>query len=331
MIMVGNVHIMGIVNLTPDSFYAGSRVKADEAVSRIRQMLAEGADVIDLGACSTRPGSLQPSLEEEWKRLEPVLLEMAGYSPQGDSAQCARVIGAIRRPAVPGILPSGKIVEGEKAAGVIRGQSPRKLSGGGQASGGAFLPISIDTYRSEIVRRAYELIGPFIVNDISGGQMDPAMLETVGRLGLPYIAMHMRGTPETMQSLTDYDDVVTAVIDYFREFSLKAEEAGIADWIPDPGFGFSKTLEQNYELLNRLEEVVSAFPDREMLVGLSRKSMVYKALGITPEEAMPATQIVQYKALEKGARWLRVHDVAEAVETARLYSTMNTSSPGAAK
>lgn len=329
--MVGNIHILGIVNLTPDSFYARSRVKADEAVSRIRQMLQDGADAVDLGACSTRPGSVQPSLEEEWGRLEPVLLEMAGYFPQGDSAQCARVIGAIRRPAVPGILPSGKIVEGEKAAGVIRGQSPRKLSGGGQAPGRECSVISIDTYRSEIVRRAYDLVGPFIVNDISGGQLDPDMLRTVGRLGLPYIAMHMRGTPETMQSLTDYDDVVASVIDYFNEFAGKAEDAGIETWLPDPGFGFSKTLDQNYELLHRLGEVVKAFPNREVLVGVSRKSMVYKALGITPEEAMPATQIIQFQALEKGARWLRVHDVKEAVTTARLYSTMYTSSPGAAK
>ena len=269
--MVGNIHIMGILNLTPDSFYAGSRVSAHEALPRMEALFAEGADVVDLGACSTRPGSPQPSLEEEWKRLEPVLALIKEYA------------------------------------------------------------ISIDTYRSEIVRRAYDIIGPFLVNDISGGQMDGQMLETVGRLGLPYVAMHMRGTPETMQSLTDYDDVVEAVKSYFKAFAVKAEDAGIAEWILDPGFGFSKTLEQNCQLLRRLDEVTSAFPEREMLVGLSRKSMVYKALGITPEEAMSATQIVQFKALEKGARWLRVHDVAAAVQTARLYSTMYTSSPGAAK
>ena len=274
--MVGNIHIMGVLNLTPDSFYAGSRAKADDAVPRMEALFAEGADVVDLGACSTRPGSPQPSLEEEWGRLEPVLKEILRFA-----------------------------------------QNDKK--------------ISIDTYRSEIVRRAYEIIGPFMVNDISGGQMDVKMLQTVGRLGLPYVAMHMRGTPETMQSLTDYDDVVEAVKSYFKAFAVRAEDAGITDWILDPGFGFSKTLEQNYELLRRLDEVTSAFPEREMLVGLSRKSMVYKALGITPEEAMPATQIVQFKALEKGARWLRVHDVAAAVQTARLYSTMYTSSPGAAK
>ncbi len=313
--MVGNIHILGIVNLTPDSFYAGSRVKADEAVSRIRQMLSDGADAVDLGACSTRPGSVQPSLEEEWARLEPVLKEMAGHSLPGDSVADA--------PSAPPIAPC--------PSGPGCGPLPLYLSGGGQAPGRECPVISIDTYRSEIVRRAYDLIGPFIVNDISGGQLDPDMLSTVGRLGLPYIAMHMRGTPETMQSLTDYDDVVASVIDYFNEFARKAEDAGIETWLPDPGFGFSKTLDQNYELLHRLGEVVRAFPDREVLVGVSRKSMVYKALGITPEEAMPATQIIQFQAMEKGARWLRVHDVKEAVTTARLYSTMYTSSPGAAK
>ena len=179
--------------------------------------------------------------------------------------------------------------------------------------------ISIDTFRAEIVRRAYEVIGPFLVNDISAGEMDPEMLSTVGRLGLPYVAMHMRGTPETMQSLTDYDDVVAEVIRYFREFEKKAADAGIREWILDPGFGFAKTIEQNYELLNRLDEVSSAF-SQEILVGMSRKSMIYKVLGITPEEAMPATQVLNYAALERGATWLRVHDVVPAVQTARLYS-----------
>ncbi|MBR4775188.1 MAG: dihydropteroate synthase [Bacteroidales bacterium] len=309
---------MGILNLTPDSFYAGSRAKADEALSRIQALFAEGADVVDLGACSTRPGSPQPSLEEEWRRLEPVLLEIAGYSPLGACAPPHSGRGRGPLDTSPG---GAQETMGGAGAERSKAESPR----------GESPAISIDTYRSEIVRRAYDIIGPFIVNDISGGQMDPRMLETVGRLGLPYVAMHMRGTPETMQSLTDYDDVVRAVIDYFKEFAIKAQDAGVAEWLPDPGFGFSKTLEQNYALLNRLDEVTSAFPERETLVGLSRKSMVYKALGITPEEAMPATQVVQFKALEKGARWLRVHDVAAAVQTARLYSTMNTSSPGAAK
>ena len=272
------IHIMGILNLTPDSFYAGSRAAGADALSRIRQMWADGADVVDLGACSTRPGAPQPSTEEEWARLEPVLREIGG------------------------------------------GQAPRR----------EFPPVSIDTYRAEIVRRAYETIGPFIVNDISAGGMDPKMLETVGRIGLPYVAMHMRGTPETMQRLTDYDDVVDAVKSYFRDFERKAADAGIREWMLDPGFGFAKTVEQNYELLRRLAEITEAF-DAPVLVGLSRKSMIYKVLGITPEEAMPATQVLNMAALERGATWLRVHDVAPAVQTARLYSKIYTSSPGAEK
>ena len=270
--MSGIVHIMGIVNLTEDSFYAGSRTAATDALSRAQQMWASGATVVDLGACSTRPGAPQPSLEEEWARLEPALREMAGYC-------------RAKRTEFPG----------------------RQLPA-----------ISIDTYRSEIVRRAYEVIGPFMVNDISAGQLDPDMLPTVGRLGLPYVAMHMRGTPETMQQFTQYTDLLEDIKAYFRDFALKAADAGIADWLLDPGFGFSKTLEQNWELLRRLEELQEL--GRPILVGVSRKSMLYKALGITPEEAMPATQVVQYAALERGARWLRVHDVAEAVRTAQLWS-----------
>lgn len=301
--MVGKIHIMGIVNLTPDSFYAGSRVQADAALDRIQSMLEEGADVIDLGACSTRPGSPQPSLEEEWQRLKPVLTEMTRKNATPCTQAALSVLG-----------PAKNATPCTQTALSVLGPA-----------------ISIDTYRAEIVQRVYDSIGPFMVNDISAGQMDAKMLETVGRLGLPYVAMHMRGTPETMQSLTDYEDVTRAVIDYFKEFTVKAQEAGIKEWILDPGFGFSKTLPQNYELLERLDEVVKAFPEQEMLIGVSRKSMIYKKLGIGPEEAMPATQVVQFAALEKGATWLRVHDVAAAVHTARLYSTIYTSSPGAAK
>ena len=256
--MVGHIHIMGIVNLTPDSFYAGSRVQADVALQRIRALFEEGADVVDLGACSTRPGAPQPSLEEEWQRLEPVLHQLNNLS------------------------------------------------------------ISIDTYRSEIVRRAYDILGPFMVNDVSGGELDPMMLRTVGELGLPYVAM--------CPSCASTEEV----IDWFREFSVKAQDNGIEEWILDPGFGFGKTVDQNYEVLEGLDRIVSAFP-QPVMAAVSRKSMIYKKLGIGPEEAMPATQVVQFVALQKGATWLRVHDVAPAVQTARLYSTMYTSSPGAAK
>ena len=308
--MIGNIHIMGILNLNEDSFFAASRTAAADALPHIRALFAEGADVVDLGACSTRPGSAQPSLEEEWSRLEPVLKEMAGHALTGDS------VSLCSTPAPPTASGSGPL--------------PLPLSGGGQAPVRAYPAISIDTYRSEIVKRVYDTIGPFLVNDISAGQLDPDMLPTVGRLGLPYVAMHMRGTPQTMQSLTEYNDIVKDIELYFRDFTAKAQENGISEWILDPGFGFAKTLEQNYELLRRMGELKAAFP-QEILAGLSRKSMAYKVLGITPEEAMPATQVLNFKALEQGATWLRVHDVVPAVQTARLYSTMYTSSPGAAK
>lgn len=251
------IHIMGIVNLTPDSFYSGSRTSGADALARIRQMYADGADVVDLGACSTRPGAPQPSLEEEWRRLEPVLR---------------------------GVLPT----------------------------------ISIDTYRPEIVRRAYDIIGPFIVNDVGGGE--PEMLRTVGELGLPYVAMHGR-QPK--------GDVVEDVLDFFRDFAKRAEDAGVKDWILDPGFGFGKDIGQNYEILRRLEELQRA--GREILIGISRKSMIYKVLGTTPEEVMPQTLALEMIALQKGATWLRVHDVKETAALVKIYSTMYTSSPGAAK
>lgn len=254
---------MGIVNLTPDSFYSGSRTAACDFMPKVRQMLSDGADVIDIGACSTRPGAAQPSLEEEWARLEPALCELR-METQVSTA------------------------------------------------------ISIDTYRPEIVRRAYEIIGPFIVNDVGGG--NPEMLRAVGELGLPYIAMHGR-KPQ--------GDVIEDILDFFRDFAARADAAGVKDWILDPGFGFGKDIDQNYEVLNRLDELKKA--GRDILVGISRKSMIYKKLGITPEEAMPETLALERIALEKGATWLRVHDVAETVQMVRDYSTMYTSSPGAAK
>ena len=279
------IHIMGIVNLTDDSFYAASRTSAREALGKIETLREEGAGVIDLGACSTRPGSAQPSLEEEWKRLGPVLKALR----DGDA-----VAGAFAR--------TGSRSDAEETAFPSIG-------------------ISIDTYRAEIVRRAYETIGPFMVNDISAGALDPEMLPLVGRLGLPYVAMHMRGTPETMSTLTDYPtDITSAVLAYFEEFAARAEQFGIRNWILDPGYGFAKTLEQNYELLRNQRRLLAL--GRPILAGVSRKSMIYKLLGITPEEALPATQVVHLAALQQGATWLRVHDVAEAVRTARLFAVL---------
>ena len=261
--MKRKIRILGIVNLTDDSYFAPSRVDGSEALlQRVGTMLREGADRIDLGACSTRPGSKPVGADEEWRRLEPALRAVRQAFPDTG--------------------------------------------------------ISLDTYWASVVERAYDCIGPFLVNDISAGAYDTAMLPLVGRLGLPYVAMHLRGTPETMQSLTDYPRGVTAeVLKYFRAFAKRAAKAGVTDWILDPGFGFAKTVEQNWTLLEELDRLqVLQMP---VLVGVSRKSMIYKRFGITPEEALPATQVAHYMALERGATWLRVHDVAEARRTVLLF------------
>ncbi len=304
------IHIMGIVNLTPDSFYSGSRTAACDFMPKVRQMLSDGADIIDIGACSTRPGAPQPSLEEEWARLEPALRDIAGSTITGACPPPDKYRG--RGPLTEGtdgsLLPIRHLWQWEGPEGAKRPESPVMV-----------LPaISIDTYRPEIVERAYEIIGPFIVNDVGGGT--PDMLRTVGELGLPYIAMHGR-KPQ--------GDVIEDILGFFRDFAVRAEANGINDWILDPGFGFGKDIDQNYEVLNRLDELKKA--GRDILVGISRKSMIYKKLGITPEEAMPETLALERIALEKGATWLRVHDVAETVQMVRDYSTMYTSSPGAAK
>lgn len=178
--------------------------------------------------------------------------------------------------------------------------------------------VSIDTTRAEIVERACDLLGrPVIVNDISAGEDDPDMLPVAGRLGLEYVAMHKRGNPATMQSLCDYGDVVSEVVDYFRAFALKAGENGISDWILDPGFGFAKTAEQNYRLLDSLEDFRTL--GRPVLVGISRKSFIYRPLDKGPEDVLTATQVLHMAALERGADILRVHDVTAARETVSLY------------
>ena len=255
--------ILGIVNLTDDSYYAPSRALSRESfMDRVGKMVAEGMDVVDIGACSTRPGSMPVGADEEWRRLEPALNALREAFPE--------------------------------------------------------LPVSIDTYWASVVARVYDGFGPFIVNDISAGAYDPAMLPLVGRLGIPYIAMHLRGTPETMQSFTDYPDgVTTEVLRYFEAFARRAADAGIQDWILDPGFGFAKTVSQNWTLLEEMGRLHAL--GREILVGVSRKSMIYKRFGITPEEALPATQVAHYMALEHGATWLRVHDVAEAKRTISIF------------
>ncbi len=181
------------------------------------------------------------------------------------------------------------------------------------------VPISIDTFRSEVVRRAVERYGDIIVNDITAGEGDAEMLATVARLGLPYIAMHMRGTPQTMQRLTCYDDVVSDVKSELQERIVAMDSAGVERKriALDPGFGFAKTVEQNYELLAGMRSLMSL--GQPLLVGVSRKSMIYKPLGITPDNALAATQAIHWEALRQGATLLRVHDVKEAVDTIKLY------------
>ena len=187
---------------------------------------------------------------------------------------------------------------------------------------GPGVAVSIDTTRAVIVERACDLLGrPVIVNDISAGEDDPDMLSVVGRLGLGYVAMHKRGTPATMQLLCQYGDVVEDVLEYFRGFAQKAEENGISDWILDPGFGFAKTVEQNYMLMEGLERFSEL--GRPLLVGISRKSFIYKPLGLDPERALTATQVMHLAALERGADLLRVHDVAAARQTVALYRMLH--------
>ena len=271
-----NIDVMGIINLTDNSYFSESRCLGEDGlddigkiVARAVRMAEEGASILDIGACSTRPGASAVGEEEEWLRLGPALK-------------------AVRKE-----LPD--------------------------------IRISIDTYWPSVVRKTFDLIGDFIVNDVTAGEgMDGdssyrtgEMLPLVGRLGLTYVAMHMRGNPLTMQSLTSYNDVTAEVLDYFNDFGRKADVAGIRDWILDPGFGFAKTVEQNYKLLAGLGKFIAT--GRRILVGVSRKSMVYRKFGITPEEALPATQVLHYKALCCGADILRVHDVAEAARTAEMY------------
>ena len=246
--------IMGILNLTEDSYFAPSRYNL--------AILDSEADIIDIGAISTRPGAADVPEEEEWRRLEPVLRSYKGTKP-----------------------------------------------------------ISIDTVRASVVERCCETLGrPVIVNDISAGEDDPEMLPTVARLGLVYIAMHKRGNPATMQSLCEYGNVCEDVLSYFKDFSMKAEELGVRDWILDPGFGFAKTVAQNFELLDSLEEFQQL--GRKVLIGISRKSFMYKTLGVGPEAALTATQTMHIAALERGADILRVHDVDAARQTVKLYRSL---------
>ena len=261
--------VMGIINVTPDSFYSSSRINDEQAlIERVQSMLADGADVIDLGACSTRPGSQSVDAQGELNRLE-------------------------------------------WALAVIRRIAPDVI-------------LSVDTYRAAVARRCVEQWGVDIINDISGGTIDKEMFATVASLKVPYVLMHMRGTPETMSSMTDYDDVTHDVIKWLRCRIDELRQMGIDDVIVDPGFGFAKTLEQNYEMLARLEAFHAL--EAPLLVGVSRKRMIYTPLQCSADEALNGTTVVNTLALLQGAHILRVHDVKAAVQAVKLMSLVRENS-----
>ncbi len=256
--------VMGILNVTPNSFYDGGKHKEiNSIIHQVDKMLSEGADFIDIGAYSSKPSAEFVSEEEEIKRLVHIIKELVETFPT--------------------------------------------------------IILSVDTFRANVARASVEN-GVAMVNDISAGLLDDKMLETVAQLKVPYIMMHMRGNPQTMQSLTDYNDIVKEMIFYFSERIQKARSFGISDIIIDPGFGFAKTLEQNYEVLHKME--LFSMLELPLLAGISRKSMIYKVLEKTPQEALNGTSVLNTIALQKGAKILRVHDVKEAVECIKLVSKL---------
>lgn len=257
---------MGIINLTPDSFYAASRnTDVAESVATAGRMIAEGADILDLGAMSSRPGAQLITPEEEQARLLPHL-------------------EAIHR------------------------SFPEAI-------------ISVDTIYSSTAK-ASVAAGARMINDISAGTLDPQMLDTISGLGVPYVMMHMRGKPEDMQDQTDYDDLLVEIVDFLAPRIEQLTLAGQHDIVIDPGFGFGKTISQNYELLNRLAELFLF--DRPILAGVSRKSMIWKSLGIQPDTALNGTTALHMAALERGAGILRVHDVAPAKEVVELFLLLSS-------
>ena len=259
--------VMGILNVTPDSFYAGSRSETEkDIVQRLHQIIDEGASIIDIGGYSSRPNAEHISAEEEMNRLR-------------------------------------------NGLEIIRKHSPNAV-------------VSVDTFRADVAKMCVEEYGVAIINDISAGQMDEEMFPTIAKLGVPYIIMHMKGTPQDMQVSPKYDHFLKEIFYYFSEKVQKLRDLGVKDIIIDPGFGlsFGKTLEHNYELMNHLEEF-NLF-ELPLLVGVSRKTMIYKLLGTTPEEALNGTTALHTIALLKGANILRVHDVKEAVESIKIVQKM---------
>lgn len=257
--------VMGILNITPDSFYAGSRMQTEaEITARAQQILDEGAGIIDIGAYSSRPNAENVSSHEEMERLRMGL--------------------EILRKTQPGAV------------------------------------ISVDTFRADVARMCVEEYGVAIINDIAAGEMDADMFRTVAELNVPYIMMHMQGTPQNMQQHPHYDNLLKEVFLYFAQKVQQLRDMGMKDIILDPGFGFGKTVEHNYELLAHLEEFrIFELP---LLVGVSRKSMIYRLLGSTPQDALNGTTVLDTICLLKGADILRVHDVREAVETVKIVEAM---------
>lgn len=261
--------VMGILNVTPDSFFDGGKYKTvKKVVRRAEEILEQGGTIIDIGAVSTKPGSEGISTKDEIERLLPAVKAVRKEFPQ------------------------------------------------------AF--ISVDTYRSWVALKVIEDCGPCIVNDVSGGNFDPHMFDTIGKLGVPYILMHMLGTPLKMQDNPVYEDIIRDISLFFTDRVKQLNKAGVKDVIIDPGFGFGKTLQQNYELLNRLDSFkVFQLP---VMVGISRKSMINKLLGTKPEEALNGTSVINTLALMGGADLLRVHDVREAVEAVRIMNMVRSTS-----
>lgn len=256
--------VMGILNITPDSFYDGGKHKnQSDVLIHVEKMLDDGATFIDVGAYSSKPNADHISEEEELKRILPIV-------------------------------------------GIILKEFPKTL-------------LSIDTFRSEVAKQCIEN-GAALINDISAGKLDDDMLQTVANLKVPYIMMHMKGTPQTMQKQAEYSNIAKDVLFYFSERLAAARQLGIIDVIIDPGFGFAKTQEQNFELLNHLE--LFKMVEKPLLVGISRKSMIYKTLQTTPDEALNGTSVINTIALQKGASILRVHDVKEAMECIKLVGAL---------
>jgi dihydropteroate synthase len=256
---------MGIINMTPDSFYDGGKYKDDYSIlQQVEKMISDGASFIDVGAYSTRPGALEVDEHTELKRIVPII-------------------------------------------SIISKEFPEVI-------------LSIDTFRSKVAKECIRN-GGAIINDISAGLQDEEMLTTVAQLNVPYIMMHMRGTPKNMQQQTNYDDVLKEVLMFFSERLSIAKFLGIKDIIIDPGFGFAKNLNQNYELLRQLE--MMSFIEHPLLVGISRKSMIYNTLNTTADLALNGTTALHMVCLQKGAKILRVHDVKEAMECVKLHDQLN--------